>query len=87
MQGRRVPDGEPGVVPYEPGDYGRYHGVWYFRPPANARGEAYLGSLAAHTVVEHENGTITVSPSILLRGLDHEESWHGWLERGVWRAC
>lgn len=33
-----------------------------------------------HTVVEHEDGTITVHPSIVT------SRWHGWLERGVWRS-
>jgi hypothetical protein len=37
-----------------------------------------------HTIVEHEDGTITVSPSILVTG-SHGKQWHGYLERGVWR--
>lgn len=43
-------------------------------------------SLANHEVVEHEDRTITVSPSILIRGRDNVELWHGYLERGVWRT-
>lgn len=44
----------------------------------------HLGNLANHDVVEHEDGTITVSPSILVS--DHTgELFHGWLERGEWR--
>lgn len=38
-------------------------------------------------LTEHEDGTITVSPSIWLKptpGVD-EHGWHGFLERGVWR--
>lgn len=52
-------------------------GVWYVRDPAGM-----IGSLRLHTVVEHDDGTITVSPSILDTG---EHAWHGFLERGVWR--
>lgn len=50
------------------------------------------GNLARHTVIEHEDGTITVSPSILIStsrdgGKTMIELWHGYLERGVWRSC
>jgi hypothetical protein len=41
-------------------------------------------------VVEHEDGTITVSPSILVstsRDGKPLEVWHGFLERGVWRVA
>lgn len=40
-----------------------------------------IGSCRTHTLAEHDDGTITVSPSILGDG------YHGWLERGVWREC
>lgn len=40
--------------------------------------------LVTHSIVEHEDGTITVSPSILVTG---GEEWHGYLERGIWRSC
>jgi hypothetical protein len=43
--------------------------------------------LSKHDVVEHEDGTITVSPSILVGGGGQPGSWHGYLERGVWRSC
>jgi hypothetical protein len=48
-----------------------------------------MGSLAKHDVIEHEDGTITVSPSILITGYegDHQVQWHGYLERGRWREC
>jgi hypothetical protein len=71
----------------QPGDYGRARsdGVWCCRTP-NGRG----GNLSAHEVVEHDDGTITVSPSILvmsetIHGSEREE-WHGYLERGIWRS-
>lgn len=72
---------------WEPGDYGfmadeeRWHGCTPNGEPAN---------LASHTVVEHEDGTITVSPSILVTTTRHRavlELWHGFLERGVWRTA
>jgi hypothetical protein len=46
-----------------------------------------MGSLRNHQVTEHEDGTITVSESILIMGWDDagEVKWHGYLERGVWR--
>lgn len=45
-----------------------------------------LGSLAKHEVTEHDDGTITVSPSILTTSPGQPDwQWHGYLERGVWR--
>ncbi len=78
--GRRVPDGTEPFPGYEPGDYGRYAERWFVRPPGCS--ELY-GDVSGHEVVEHEDGTITVSPSILIKG--HEATWHGYLERGQWR--
>jgi hypothetical protein len=79
MNGRRVyPRESDGHLYLQPGDYGKDNdGMWYVRPP---RGHG--GHLDGHTVTEHEDGTITVSPSIL----DPEPGgWHGYLEHGVWR--
>lgn len=85
MQGRRVYDTDS----FAPGDYGRHpgDGNWYACAP-----NGHLGNLTAHDVTEHEDGTITVSPSILITTRDTErkqdvELWHGYLERGVWRTC
>ena len=66
------------------GEYGKQHGQWYGVPPAPADLHANLSN---HQVVEHEDGTITVSPSILvsLTYPDQHWEWHGYLERGVWR--
>ena len=94
MQGRRVADGtEPHL--YESGDYGRWGDTWYCRPPYPEQegefGPRLGGVLTRHDVVEHDDGTITVSPSILTwtewghKRTRHE--WHGYLERGVWREC
>lgn len=43
-----------------------------------------LANLARHTITENQDGTITVSPSILVNG---ESVWHGYLENGIWRGC
>lgn len=55
--------------------------TWMVRTP-----NGHLGNLGNHDVTEHDDGTITVSPSILVS--DHTgELWHGFLEHGVWREC
>jgi hypothetical protein len=78
MQGKRI---DASSNPrFAPGEYGRVSdGTWYACTP-----NGMLGNLANHEVTEHEDGTITVSPSILVTGWDGQE-WHGYLERGVWR--
>jgi hypothetical protein len=87
-QGRRVyPADDTGVLRFAEGDYGQdpKTGRWYGRVPGGD-----LGDLTNHQITEHEDGTITVSPSILVYGGDgqggYREAWHGFLERGVWRA-
>lgn len=55
--------------------------VWFCRTP-----NGHLGTLSRHTVVEHEDSTITVSPSILVSD-GTGELWHGFLENGIWREC
>lgn len=87
MQGSRLPDGEIAHYPFQAGTYGRAPvssggWTWYACTP-----NGHLANLGAHELVEHEDGTITVSPSILIHGgRDGAEAWHGWLERGVWRS-
>ena len=45
-----------------------------------------MGNLTNHEVKEHEDGTITVAPSILIGVRESgKEQWHGFLEHGVWR--
>jgi hypothetical protein len=56
--------------------------VWLVRTP-----NGHVGDLSAHDVVEHEDGTITVSPSILVSNPQQGELWHGYLERGIWRSA
>lgn len=94
MQGRRRDDGPPWE--FEPGDYGvrvdaatSQRLAWVVTP--NGNGPARLEGWA---LTEHDDGTITVSPSIMAHeqtglGQDGEPTtypaWHGFLERGVWR--
>ena len=78
MQGKRVPV----VLPDEAGTYAKDSktGSWYGVTP-----NGMLCNLKNHEVTEHDDGTITVSPSILVRSSCEE--WHGFLERGVWREA
>lgn len=64
-----------------PGAYGKRDGVWYCCTP-----NGLAGNLCNHSVVEHNDGTITVSPSILV-AQRHPISWHGYLKQGVWSEC
>lgn len=78
MKGKRIyPEGGP--TEWLEGDYWRTaNGVWYAACPGN-----HLANLGAHTVTEHEDGTITVSPSIKVSNQE-VELWHGHLTKGVW---
>lgn len=92
--GRRVADDTPPHT-YDPGDYGLCDGQWYCLTPyprmdyEDGPPTGLGGRLGDHEVVEHDDGTITVSPSILAwttwgpEKVRHE--WHGYLERGTWR--
>jgi len=80
--GRRVYPDKDGNLWLAEGDYGKNlkDNNWYARPFGG-----HTGGLKEHCVVEHEDGTITVSPSILIEGYDGQ--WHGYLEKGVWREA
>lgn len=91
MIGTRRPDTDDGSELLAPGEYQKVvggawiervgHPVWTCCTP-----NGHAGNLQNHTIVEHEDGTITVSPSIAVsRG--GVQVWHGFLERGVWRSC
>lgn len=81
FKGKRVYPGiaELEVSETQTGDYWKdtSAGTWYGRCPS---GE--LANLAGHTITEHLDGTITVTPSILVQG---EKTWHGYLNHGVWQ--
>lgn len=84
MNGKRVYHTEPHQM--APGEFGRWdrdNGNWYARCPSRLD---LTANLTRHSVTEHEDGTITVSPSILVEG-GNGESWHGYLEHGVWREA
>ncbi len=71
---RVYPDAATNDLRMPDGGYGRNSdGTWLVRPPG-----AHTGALDGHAVTEHEDGTITVSPSI------DGEGFHGHLINGVW---
>lgn len=76
MKGKRVYPNEDGSIRFNEGDYAFWNEEWWARAP----GIRAAGSLVDHTVIEHEDGTITVEPSIL----SHDGKYHGYLRRGVW---
>jgi len=79
MTGRRIADGSN---VFEPGDYSKgFDGHWYARTP-----NGLLAGLRNHSVREHEDGTISVEPSILVHQ-PNVGQWHGYLQRGIWKEC
>jgi hypothetical protein len=83
MQGKRIYPENNLVL--NNGEYALYGGIWYGKTP-----NGYLANLKAHKVLENEDGTITVSPSILVStNLNGEKQirWHGYLKKGVWKEC
>lgn len=81
-------------APWQPSDYGRERqaghvsgnelvgpldGTWVVLP--NGVGPSFLPA-RMWAITEHEDGTLSLSPSILNSG-----GWHGFLERGWWREC
>jgi hypothetical protein len=102
MQGRRRADGTFPRYELAPGEYGRikqHDGEWLW---IACTPNGMVGDLSQHEVVEHEDGTITVAPSIevsggksvLAPGDDAELMeirgltgiWHGFLRAGVWES-
>ena len=81
MKGTRIQPGEDGGFWLEEGQYIKTPRGWLARPP----GYHGVANLNGHEGVEHEDGTISVSPSI--RIWDSRSEWHGWLEKGVWRKA
>lgn len=73
--GRRVEDGtDPQDL--RPGDYAKRGARWWVCLPTGQLGLLDDG----WTVTEHDDRTVTVSPSIH----DAPEGWHGFLKAGVW---
>ena len=73
---------ENGYHTLQEGEWCYYLGVWFARPP----GFEGIANLRGHSVTEHDDGTITVSPSIKIIS-NTAGIWHGHLERGVWREA
>lgn len=48
-----------------------------------------MADLGGHKIEEHTDGTISVSPSILVEGFESGEKIirHGFLTRGLWTEC
>lgn len=88
-QGERIyPNSEGQLTFTAPGQYGRRgDGVCMVSLPVRyPNGELVIGNLGSHEVIEEADGSLTVSPSILVqadRG-DGNFSWHGYLELGIW---
>lgn len=81
--------GEPIVVTEHPSNL---TGTKWTVVAPGPNGLKLLANLEAHTVREHEDGTISVRPddgssnSIKVTRRPDEE-WHGYIEHGVWTAC
>lgn len=84
-QGRRIYADAEGNYPYgdiKPGDFFLWREMWHGMTP-----NGMLCNLRGHEVVEHEDKTITVRPSILTSNGEGAMTWHGFLEHGIWREC
>jgi len=74
MKLARVYHDAQGNFSLPPGAYGKHpDGTWWVRPPGG-----HSGPLIEHTITEHDDGTITVDPSILT------DEIHGYIVRGEW---
>ncbi len=87
MQGKRVKTESCGHLNLGPGEFGKQGGIWYACTP-----NGHMGNLSNHEVIEHDDETITVTPSIRVVGsiagvVDVGELWHGHLKAGVWSKC
>lgn len=93
MQGRRLPDGFH-YQDAEPGDYWKQcmglledenpceNFYWTVCDPKGRQGTIPITGDEVFEVTEHEDGTITVSPSIWDK--DNPDGYHGHLVKGVW---
>lgn len=95
MQGKHLPDGEspqkPGDYAWMPyagwGSKPSWFlgpGEWHVMDPTGgmgAIGRVTSKQPAAHTWIEHENGTVTFKPSLVM-----PSGWHGFLIGGVFKS-
>jgi hypothetical protein len=77
-----MPESEPHQL--HPREYTFWHGDLYARVPYSDHHIRMTANLSGHEVTKHDDGTITVSPSILVTDGAAGHSWHGFLERGIW---
>lgn len=90
LPGRRV---EPAFENLEkPGDYYFANGILWAILPHGGHARLLSTDAAAEEkgsrwqVTEEDDGSVTVSPSILQHAIpNYAPEWHGYLERGVWR--
>lgn len=63
-------------------------GNWMVRPLGSTVHERAAFDLTdgRWTITEHNDGTITVTPSIWI-GPGQPDEWHGWLTAGVWSSA
>lgn len=61
--------------------YWKHGDAWFCELPGE-----FSGNLSAHKVDEHEDGTITVRPSILITKHTGAKM-HGYITRGAWEGC
>lgn len=80
-KGRRIYSNKKGSLSLKPGDYGKDgKGIWVVRTP-----NGITAMIVDHKVTEHKNGTVTVSPSLLVEYSSIKMNWQGYLEKGIWR--
>lgn len=79
-------DNSESLLP-ESGQYGKNAaGEWFGCVPGSGdKFDLFHCNLSKHDVTEHPDGTITVSPSILVTS--HRGRWHGYLRAGEWEQC
>lgn len=66
----------------QPGEYAKHPttGHWMACTP-----NGMLADLRRHSWIQHDDGTISVAPSILVTQIHARGRWHGYLEAGTWR--
>lgn len=80
MKGTRRDDLE-GPHQLSEGEYMKWGDEWYAHCPGP---DDLIANMSSHRIEEHEDGSITVSPSILCTDGEGGHSYHGFLKRGVW---
>lgn len=91
LPGRRVADANE-VWHGQAGDYAVADRHVWVRTPADdvlriPRGDVADPDQPAWSFEEHEDGTVTLSPSIFVNPQDDPPGWHGFLEHGIWRTA